>query len=51
MLPGHTVYVYIDNIISIRDRNYKSFDIPYFSISPDSVESDLSKILKLKAFL
>ena len=51
MLPSHTVYVYLDNIISICDRDYQSFNIPYFHISPDSVESDLSKILKLKAFL
>lgn len=51
MLPSHTVYVYLDDRISIRNLNNESFTISYFHISPDSVESDLSKILKLKAFL
>lgn len=52
MLPdSYTLYIYIGDHISVRDRNHKSFNIPYFPISPDSVESDLSKILKLKAFL
>lgn len=51
MLPSHTIYIYPNDRISIRNFEHQSFNIPYFQISPDSVESDLSKILKLKAFL
>lgn len=54
---NYSVKVFIDDKIELFDRNRDNenysqiITIPYFLISPDSLESDVNKILKLKAFL
>lgn len=53
LLDKHTVYVYTYGYISIYNwGNFiASFNYPFHQVSPESIDSLVTKLLKLKAFL
>lgn len=52
-LNKYTVYVYTYNCVAIYDSGFfiASFDYPFCQISPESIDSIVNKIIKLKAFI